>query len=77
MPKRVLPLTDPKCRNAKPSEKQKKLSDGEGLYLLVKPDGSKHWRFDYKRADSGAIRPPIPLQTGPPVPDQTGPGIPL
>jgi len=28
-------------------------------------------------ADSGAIRPPIPLQTGPPVPDQTGPGIPL
>ena len=28
-------------------------------------------------ADSGAIRPPIPLQNGPPVPEETGPGIPL
>jgi type I restriction enzyme S subunit len=28
-------------------------------------------------ADSGGIRPPIPLQSGPPVPEQTGPGIPL
>ena len=28
-------------------------------------------------ADSGGIRPPIPLQDGPPVPEQTGPGIPL
>lgn len=28
-------------------------------------------------AYSGAIRPPIPLQSGPPVPEQTGPGIPL
>lgn len=28
-------------------------------------------------ADSGSIRPPIPLQTGPPVPEPTGPGIPL
>lgn len=28
-------------------------------------------------ADSGAIRPPIPLQSGPPVPEETGPVIPL
>jgi len=32
---------------------------------------------EYLVADSGAIRPPIPLQTGPPVPDQTVPVIPL
>jgi len=30
-----------------------------------------------KGAYSGAIRPPIPLQSGPPVPEQTGPPIPL
>ncbi len=28
-------------------------------------------------ADSGGIRPPIPLQSWPPVPEQSGPGIPL
>jgi len=28
-------------------------------------------------ADSGGIRPPIPLQSGPPVPERSGPGIPL
>lgn len=25
------------------------MSDGGGLYLLIKLDGSKHWRFDYTR----------------------------
>lgn len=49
MPKQVKPLTDAKCRNAKTKEKQVKFSDGQGLYLLVKSDGSKLWRFDYTR----------------------------
>ena len=31
--------------NAKPREKPCKLSDGEGSYLLVQPNGSKLWRF--------------------------------
>jgi len=32
-------------QNAKPKEKPYKLSDGEGLHLLVQPNGSKLWRF--------------------------------
>lgn len=32
---------------AKPTEKDYKLSDGAGLYLLVRANGSKLWRFNY------------------------------
>ncbi|AOH84091.1 hypothetical protein AWL63_09060 [Sphingomonas panacis] len=28
--------------------KDYKLADGEGLYLLVRPNGSKLWRFKYR-----------------------------
>ena len=41
-------LTDLTVRNAKPDQvnnKIKKLSDGNGLYLAVYPNGSKYWRF--------------------------------
>ncbi len=41
-------LTDMKIRSAKPREKQYKLTDGDGLYLLVTPQGSKLWRFRYR-----------------------------
>lgn len=40
-------LTDIKVKNAKPKEKQYKLTDGLGLYLLVTPQGGKLWRFKY------------------------------
>jgi len=43
-----MPLTDAKVRNAKPLEKQFKLFDGEGLFLLVTPNGKKGWRFKYR-----------------------------
>lgn len=43
-------LSDAKCRNAKPGEKQQKLSDGGGLYLLVLPSGGKSWRLAYRFA---------------------------
>lgn len=49
-------LTDVKVRNAKPTEKQFKLFDGDGLFLLVMPpgkktpNGSKCWRFKYRFA---------------------------
>lgn len=33
--------------SAKPTAKDYKLSDGAGLYLLVRPNGSKLWRFNY------------------------------
>lgn len=41
-------LSDTKARNAKGREKQYKLMDDLGLYLLVKPNGSRLWRFDYQ-----------------------------
>lgn len=40
-------LTDSKCKNAKSKEKQYKLSDGKNLYLLIKPNGGKYWRYKY------------------------------
>jgi len=43
-------LTDIKARNAKPGEKQKKLSDSDGMYLLITPQGGKYWRFKYRYA---------------------------
>lgn len=41
-------LTDAAARQAKPKEKQYKLSDSAGLYLLVHPNGSKYWRLKYR-----------------------------
>jgi hypothetical protein len=34
-------------KQAKPKEKDYKLFDGEGLFLLVKANGKKHWRLKY------------------------------
>lgn len=45
-----MPLTDLKVRSAKPAAKQYKLSDTGGLYLLVKPNGSRLWRLKYRLA---------------------------
>ncbi|MHB1947072.1 MAG: tyrosine-type recombinase/integrase [Gammaproteobacteria bacterium] len=41
-------LNDLKIKSAKAEEKAYKLSDGEGLYLLVTPSGSKSWRLKYR-----------------------------
>jgi integrase len=43
-------LTDTRARTAKPSAKPYKLSDGGGMYLLVKSDGARYWRLDYRYA---------------------------
>ncbi len=48
MPKRIKPLTDTKVRNAKPLEKEYKLFDGGGLFLLNTPSGGKLWYFKYR-----------------------------
>lgn len=34
---------------ARPKEKEFSLHDGDGLFLLVKTTGKKHWRFRYLR----------------------------
>jgi hypothetical protein len=41
-------LTDVAIRNAKPTEKNIRLSDEGGLYLLINTSGSKWWRYDYR-----------------------------
>ncbi len=43
-----MPLTDSAIKTAKPKEKPYKLSDAQGLYLLVNPNGSKLWRLKYR-----------------------------
>ncbi len=40
-----MPLTDTAIRNAKPLDKPYKLSDAQGLYLLIKPNGFKLWHL--------------------------------
>lgn len=41
-------LVDVTIKKAKPREKDYKLSDGGGLYLLVASTGGKRWRFKYR-----------------------------
>jgi integrase len=36
------------AKNAKPKERDYKLFDGKGLYLLIKKNGSKYWRLKYR-----------------------------
>jgi integrase len=40
-------LSDAKVRNSKPRAKPFKIADGEGLFLLIMPNGSKYWRLKY------------------------------
>ncbi|ECG5958727.1 tyrosine-type recombinase/integrase [Salmonella enterica] len=41
-------LTDTAIRKTKPTEKPFKLADSSGLYLLIKPNGSKLWYMKYR-----------------------------
>jgi integrase len=41
-------LTDAAIRKAKPSQKQRKMFDSRGLFLLVTPAGGKLWRLKYR-----------------------------
>ncbi|MCA3781418.1 MAG: tyrosine-type recombinase/integrase [Burkholderia sp.] len=43
-----MPLTDVQCRSAKPRSQPYKLRDEKGLYLEVKPTGSKTWRYRFE-----------------------------
>lgn len=44
-------LTDTAIRTAKGRDKPYKMADGGGLYILVKPDGTRYWRYNYRHAD--------------------------
>ncbi|MBF1995955.1 integrase arm-type DNA-binding domain-containing protein [Serratia symbiotica] len=43
-----MPLTDAKVKNAKPLDKEYKLTDGFGMFLRVTPKGSKYWQMAYR-----------------------------
>ncbi len=45
-----MPLNDMQIRRAKPEDKPYTLGDGQGLSLLIEPNGSKSWRFRYRYA---------------------------
>lgn len=44
-----MPLTDIAIRKAIPGAKSAKLTDSGDLYVLLKPDGARWWRWDYRR----------------------------
>ena len=41
-------LTDVQLKNTRPQSAPFKISDGDGMYLLVQPNGGKYWRFNYR-----------------------------
>lgn len=49
-------LTDTQCRNAKPKARPYKLADSNGLYLEVKPNGAKAWRYRFRLGTGEAAR---------------------
>lgn len=48
MSKIVKPLTNTTLQNLKPISKEYIKSDGNGLYIRIKPNGTKTWYFAYK-----------------------------
>ncbi|MBE9607861.1 tyrosine-type recombinase/integrase [Chitinilyticum piscinae] len=77
MPRQTKPLTDSECRNAKPGDKDYKLFDGGGLFLLVKTSGAKLWRMKYAKPDgkesslSFGAYPDVPLSAARKLRDDT------
>ena len=45
-----MPLNDAKLRALKPESTPRKVSDFEGLFVLVNPNGSRLWRLAYRFA---------------------------
>ncbi|MDO9468588.1 MAG: EAL domain-containing protein [Thiobacillus sp.] len=48
MARLATPLTDTRIRQTPAAAKPIKLADGGGMYLLMRPDGSRYWRLDYR-----------------------------
>lgn len=60
-------LTNLAVKAAKPKDKPYKLNDGGGMYLLVKPNGTKCWRMDYavrgrRKTAAFGVYPEVTLQ---------------
>lgn len=41
-------LKDATVKNAKPTDKPQKLTDGGGMFMLVQPNGAKLWRYKFR-----------------------------
>ena len=41
-------LTLPDVKKKRELDKPLKLSDGQGLFLLIQPNGKKYWRYSYR-----------------------------
>ena len=68
MPKIVTPLSDTKIKNLKVKDKDYKISDGKGLFLVVKKNLTKFWRFDFifegkRKSMSFGIYPTVTLKS--------------
>jgi hypothetical protein len=46
----IMKLNDVAVKKAKPETKPRKLSDGNGLYVLIHPNGGKYWQLAYRFA---------------------------
>jgi hypothetical protein len=44
-------LTNAAAKNAKAKDKPYKLADADGMFLFVKCNGLKYWRFKYRFSD--------------------------
>ena len=56
MPRKLIDaLSDVQVRGAKPRAAAYKLTDGRGLYLLVKPTGARLWRLKYRFAGAERV----------------------
>ena len=44
----IYKLSELEVKHAKPRKKEYRLSDGGGLYLVVKPNGGRLWRWSYE-----------------------------
>jgi hypothetical protein len=53
-------LTAAWIARAKPKDKPYKLSDRDGLYLLIKPSGTRSWRMPIGHPDPAFVRLPAP-----------------
>ena len=49
MARTTKPLTNTEVKQAKPKEDVYKLSDGGGLQLRIRPNGTKSWLFNYTK----------------------------
>lgn len=51
-------LTDVECKKALPKEKQYRLSDSNGLSLIIDPKGSKYWSLRFTMNDERECKAP-------------------